>query len=298
MKKITFALLLVMIFGGNVSIAFPVDKNYTKIFTKAEEYFVNENYPAALILYLRLDSIQPATPNINFKIGMCYLNSPTYKNKSIPYLEKAVRDVSDNYKELSQKEAHAPQSAYFYLARAYHLNNEFDKAIEWYNIYKRVLLQNEKKNLADIEEMDHNIEQCNNGKELVQHPKNIIVTNLGDGVNTPYPEYSPVVSLDEQTLIFTSRRPGGVSDYKLPNGQYLEDIYISTFENDKWGKAQLISPNINSPDCEASINLSADGKNLLVYKDDNGDGNIYVSELKGNEWGVPQYEISPINSSA
>ena len=138
---------------------------------------------------------------------MCYLNSPTYKNKSIPYLEKAVRDVSDNYKELSQKEAHAPQSSYFYLARAYHLNNEFDKAIEWYKIYKRVLLQNEKKNLDDIQEMDHNIEQCNNGKELVQHPKNIVVTNLGEGVNTPYPEYSPVVSLDEQTLIFTSRRP-------------------------------------------------------------------------------------------
>ncbi len=89
-----------------------------------------------------------------------------------------------------------------------------------------------------------------------------------------------------------------MSDYKLPNGQYLEDIYISTYENDKWGKATLISPNINSPDCEASINLSADGKNLLIYKDDNGDGNIYVSELKGNEWGVPEYEMSPINSNA
>ena len=64
------------------------------------------------------------------------------------------------------------------------------------------------------------------------------------------------------------------------------------------GKATLISPNINSPDCEASINLSSDGTNLLVYKDDNGDGNIYESELKGNEWSKPKYEMSPINSSA
>ncbi len=299
MKKLIFIFVLQVVcnFQSTVAVA-QEDKNYKKIFTKAEEYFVNENYQAGLILYLRLDSIQKANTNINFKIGMCYLNSPTYKTKAIPYLQEAVKDVSEAYKELSMKEKHAPVSAYYYLGKAYHLNNEFDKAIEWYGKYKTELLKNEKKNLADIEEMDHDIEQCNNGKELIKKPKNIVVTNLGEGVNSKYPEYSPVVSLDEETLIFTSRREGGMSDYKLPDGQYLEDIYISTYKDDKWGKASLISPNINSMACEASINLSADGKNLLVYKDDNGDGNIYVSELKGNEWGVPEYEISPINSNA
>jgi Tol biopolymer transport system component len=159
-------------------------------------------------------------------------------------------------------------------------------------------LGTDKKNASEVEEMNHYIETCNNGKELIKKPVNIVVTNLGEGVNTKYPEYSPVVSLDEETLIFTSRRNRGTSDYLLPDGQYLEDIYISNYVNGKWGKATLISPNINSMDCEASINLSSDGSNLLVYKDDNGDGNIYESELKGNNWGTLKYEMSPINSAA
>lgn len=298
MKKIMFTpslLVCVMIinsYGQN-----PIDKNYKTVFNKAEEYFVNENYPAALILYLRLDSIVKANANINFKIGMCYLNSATYKTKSIPYLEASVKDVSEKFKELSIKETHAPQSAFYYLGKAYHLNYEFDKAIEMYEKYKAILSVN-KKNADEVEDMNHEIETCNYGKELVKTKKNVIVKNLGDGVNTEYPEYSPVVSLDEETLIFTSRRKGGTSDDKLPNGQYYEDIYISKYENDKWGKAVSIGSNINTYGHEASVNLTADGTKLLIYKDDNGNGNLYESDLKGDEWGAPKYEISPVNSDA
>ncbi len=296
-KSILTTFLIVLLSANFLKAIPPTDKNYKKIFTKAEEYFVNENYPAGLILYLRLDSIQKANANINFKIGMCYLNSATYKTKSIPYFEEAVKSTSAKFKELSIKETNSPLSTYFYLAKAYQLNYEFDKAITMYEKYKTIL-GTDKKNASEVEEMNHYIETCNNGKELIKKPVNIVVTNLGEGVNTKYPEYSPVVSLDEETLIFTSRRNGGTSDYLLPDGQYLEDIYISNYVDGKWGKATLISPNINSMDCEASINLSSDGTNLLVYKDDNGDGNIYESELKGNNWGTLKYEMSPINSAA
>ncbi len=114
MKKSILTTLLFVSFYCSQSIAFtPIDKNYKTIFNQAELYFVNENYPAALVLYLRLDSIEKANAAVNFKIGMCYLSSATYKTKSIPYLESAIKDVSDKFKELSMKETHAPTSAYY-----------------------------------------------------------------------------------------------------------------------------------------------------------------------------------------
>lgn len=267
------------------------------IYAEAEQYFVDENYSAALPLYLKLDSIQKGNADINFKIGFCYLNSSTYKPKAIPYLEEAIKNISENYTGGNLKETTAPVSSYYYLAKAYHLNYEWDKAIATYQKYIDVLGSDVKKNAQDIEDTQHDIETCKFGKELVKTPIKVIITNLGPNVNSEFPDFSPVVSLDEQTLIFTSRRKGGATDEKLPNGQYLEDIYVSHFVNDQWEKAVPIGPNINTAKHEATINLSADGQKLLIYRDLDG-GNIYVSELQGSEWSVPVLLEAPVNTAS
>lgn len=266
------------------------------IYADAEQYFVDENYSAALPLYLKLDSIQKGNADVNFKIGFCYLNSATYKTKAIPYLEEAIKNVSDKYTGGNLKETIAPISSYYYLAKAYHLNYEWDKAIATYEKYITVL-GTDAKNAKDVEDTQHDIETCKFGKELVKTPIKVIITNLGPNVNTEYPDFSPVVSLDEQTLIFTSRRKGGASEEKLPNGQYLEDIYISKYVDGQWEKAVPIGPNINTPKHEATINLSADGQTLLIYRDQDG-GNIYVSELSGSEWSVPKILEAPVNTAS
>ena len=273
--------------------------DYKKIYEQAENYFVDENYTAALPLYIQLDSIDKGNNNVNFKIGFCYINASTYKAKAIPYLEFAITNISTRYKQGEIGEKQAPLSSYYYLAKAYHLNYEFDKAIEMYQRYIKEL-GSDTKMLSEIEDVQHDIETCKYGKELIKKPKEVIITNLGDGINTKFPEYSPVLSLDESTLIFTTRREGGTSNLKLPSGEYYEDIFISTYseKEEKWEKATSIGTNINTPGHEATINLSADGSKLLIYKDDGGNGNIYVSELQGKEWGIPQYVSAPINSSS
>jgi tetratricopeptide (TPR) repeat protein len=268
---------------------------YKKIFEEAETHFSNENYPAALALYLRLDSMERGNANTQFKIGLCYLQSPTYKTRAIPYLETAVKNITNNYEMGVMSEKKAPMSSYHYLAKAYHLNYEFDKAIEMYQKY-RDEFKADPKYKAEIDEANRDIETCNNGKELVKKPRQMIVTNLGAGVNSPYADYSPVVSLDEQTILFTSRREGGASKLKELNGKYFEDIYSSTLENEKWSKAKQVS--INTTAHEATINLSADGQKLLIYKDKGGNGGIYESEVNGSSWNEPVLVAAPINSSA
>ncbi|MGZ4060350.1 MAG: hypothetical protein ACXVPU_15045, partial [Bacteroidia bacterium] len=300
MKKIIFLLSVsIGLFSfSKINAVVFIDANYKNIYKQAEDFFVNENYTAALPLYMQLDSMEKGNANLNFKIGFCYLNAATYKTKSIPYFEEAIKNIAKRYEEGEIKETKAPLSTYYYLAKAYHLNYEFDKAIEMYQKYIDELGTTDPKLASEIDDVKHDIETCNYGKELVKNPKKVIVENLGEGVNTKYPEYSPVVSLDEQTLIFTTRREGGINTSKEPNGQYFEDIFTSTYDGEKWGKAVPIGTNINTMGHEATINLSADGQKLLIYKDDGGNGNIYVSELKGNEWGVPEYVAAPINSSS
>jgi len=299
MKKYSLHLFLIVsvfLFSNN-GFSSVRNSDYKNIYKQAEDFFVNENYTAALPLYMQLDSMDKGNHNLNFKIGFCYLKAATYKTKAIPYLEFAIKNIANLYEQGELKEKRAPFSTYYYLAKAYHFNYEFDKAIDMYQKYVTEL-GTDVKYTAEIEEINHDIETCNFGKELIKKPKTVIVENLGAGINTKFPDYSPVVSLDEQTLIFTTRREGGTSNSKLANGEYFEDIFVSTYIDDKWSNAFPIGPNINSAGHEATINLSADGLKLLIYKDDGGNGNIYMSELKGTEWGVPEYASAPINSSS
>jgi len=276
----------------------PLPDDFKNIYTIAENYLINENYNAALPQYLKLEAMKMSNANIDFKIGLCYLNASTNKTKAIPYLISALKNVtSGKYKEGDMKEVQSPFSAYYYLGKAYQLNYDWDNAIKNYEIYKK-MLSTETKVESDLEETDRDIETCNNGKVLMKEKKNVIVTNLGKNLNTEYDDYSPVISLDEQTLILTSNRAGGTGNEMRANGTFYEDIYISHYENGEWQKAKSIGPNINTTQCEASINLSADGQKLLIYKDDFGDGNIYLSELNGKDWGVPEQLKAGINSPA
>lgn len=297
MKKniLQSCLMVFMFLSLTAKVTTASNGNYKKTYLDAEKFFNNGNYNEALPLYIQLDSMEKGNANINYKIGFCYLNAATYKTKSIPYFLEAIKDISDDYKKNNMAERQAPQITYSYLAKAYQLHYEFDKAIAMYLKYKETLGTG-RKLTAELEDVMHNIETCNNGKDLIKTPKEAIITNLGPNINTRFPDYSPVVSYDEKVLIFTSRRPGGSSDIKNPKGQYFEDIYISNFTNDKWQKAVSIGPNINTMGHEGSVNLSKDGLKLFIYKDDGSDGNLYLSENNFEEWGVPQYLGADINS--
>jgi hypothetical protein len=64
-------------------------------------------------------------------------------------------------------------------------------------------------------------------KELVAAPINVKIQNLGDSINSEFPDYSPVLSADESSLIYTTRRNTGTGGERLQDGQYYEDIVIS-----------------------------------------------------------------------
>jgi outer membrane protein OmpA-like peptidoglycan-associated protein/tetratricopeptide (TPR) repeat protein len=266
------------------------DDAFVKKFSDAERLIEKGDFPSALVLYKELLSSEPDNANLNFKTGFCYLNTVLEKTNAIEYLEKAVKDINPSAEIDNPDELAAPIEAWYFLAKAYHNNYQFQKAIIILDSLKREMPDYHKTFTENIDEL---VQCCKNGIELMKYPVKMEITNLGGIINTEYDEHSPVYTADESTLIFTSKRKSDIHKEQTEDGQYFEDIYISKkLPDGQWETPVPISPLINSPRHEASIGLSPDGQELYIYRDESSilnprDGNIYVSHLVGDEWSAP-----------
>ncbi len=267
--------------------------DYRENFMQGNYLILEQNYQLALKYFKSAYQIDSTNANINYKMGICYLESATEKNKALAFLEKAVQNVSHNYNPEDPKEKKAPELAYYSLGVAYRLNYRFNESSIYLNKLKDIVGNRNKELAADLGKQ---IETNFNAIELIKDSVVVAINNLGDSVNSAFPDYSPVISADESTLIFTSRRPGSTGGEKTENDQFLEDIYICNKKGDgTWSTAKSIGTNINSNDNEADISISADGQQLFVYRDVNG-GDIYYSNLEGDTWSGLTPLSSNINS--
>lgn len=269
--------------------------DYNQKFTEGNLLILEGNYVQALKNFLWARNIDSTNANINYKIGLCYLNTITERTKALPYLEKAVTNTVKRYNDIDATEKAAPVTAFLYYGQALHLNYKFDEAIANYEKFKSLLYEKQDKLLNEV---NRYIEISNNAKLLVAAPIRVDITNLGDSINSLFPEYSPALSADEKTLIFTSRRPGSTGGDRTIEDEFYEDIYVSHRKPDStWSTPVSISPNINTVTHEASVSLTADAQTLFIYKDING-GDIYSSHLDINDqWSVPEPLGSNVNTS-
>jgi WD40-like Beta Propeller Repeat/TPR repeat len=273
--------------------AFGQKASYRKLIQEGNFLQLEEEYGQALEVYKKAYAIDSSSANINYNLGFCYLKSQSQKKKAEYYLAKAVSNVTRNYSDdLFEKKA--PIVAYFYYGQAKHINYKFDEATEQYTKYQSFLKSGDKKERAEV---DRYIQISKNAKEFVAAPINVEVTNLGPKVNSEYPEFSPVISADERTIIYTARRKSSTGGEKAPDGMYFEDILIAYKNNDNtWSEPTGIGPFINTFGHEGSVGLTPDGQRLLLYRDDNGDGNLYFSDWDGKDWSTPQKFGSNINT--
>ncbi|MFA6925201.1 MAG: OmpA family protein [Bacteroidales bacterium] len=284
MKKIIFLSVLLFINVSFVIGQLDVRTFKTK-YSKAEDLIDAENFDAALPIFQELDSLNPNNSNIQFKIGLCYFNLPVNKELSIPYLKKASANVTAEFNgEYNEKKA--PAHTLYFLGKIYLITYKLDDAIDCFKKFRTYLRVGTNDDL--IEDTERQIEMCYNAKKIIKNPINIKIEDMGASVNTMFPEYSPVISHDQKTLIYTSRRERSTGGLKDVEGKYYEDIFISKKDTSgKWKKAQSIGSAINTPSHEASISLSKDGKQLFIYKGEINNGDIYVSKARGSTWATP-----------
>ncbi len=275
--------------GKNIDHKAQIDIAHKKL--KAKDLYYDGRYFDALNIFLELDSLEPNTPDNIYHIGICYVQLE--HDEALPYLTRCL-ETPENY----------PADLHYYAAAAYHMNHFFDKAKHEYEVYRAHLYTKKglQKNYKLINEINRQIQMCEVGTGLIENKLDIHIYRLDAPINTEYSDYAPVLTADEQTIIFTSERPnttGGHLDKQ--DHTFNEDIYISHKDEDgNWGPASKLS--INTPGQDASVSLSPDGHSLLLYhynKDHflaRNSGDLYLSKLVGDSFTTPELLPGHINS--
>lgn len=245
-----------------------------------ESALTQEDYFNALSLFLNAYDLNPNFSTLNFYIGLCYVNTAD-RYRCLPYFEKAFqlnRDVDPDI--------------HLMLARGLQLNYKFDMAINEYKAHLGIL--NPKQHEEQKDQINKYIYECQIGKELMAKPTNAFVDDIGDVINTKFYEHSPLISADESMMIFTSTRENGRNT--IEDGQYDEDIYISTRTGKEWTRPENIGEPVNTQFNDATVGLSPDGQKLLIYNGNKGNGDIQECWLEGDDWNYPKNLPREINS--
>jgi hypothetical protein len=328
-RLILFTFLLVLAAGNRLSAQAKIENKLT--FFDAESWILFEDYKEALPEYQQLLRSYPNNYNYKYRIGQCYLNVPGEKDKAIGYLEDAVKHINPKYKEGKFKETGAPYDAYYYLANAYRINNQLDKAVETYRIFKKGL----DPKVYDSIIVNQQIQSCFNAKDLQALPLYVREKNLGNTINENNSEFNPVVSDDEKFMIFskseafydailystknpdgswaspinlneilkidkdlypTSISSDGKTIYLYRSEDYDGIIYSSSFENGSWSPIVKLNDNINTKYWESHATISHDNKKLYFTSNRKGGYNgldIYVSQRDSTgDWG-PAVNLGP-----
>ncbi|NVO02729.1 MAG: PD40 domain-containing protein [Bacteroidetes bacterium] len=275
-----------------------LDVAYKNKYYSAENLFNLSRYTEALPILLELDSLSPMNSNINYYIGLCYLNTPSEKVKAISYLEKATKNTTSTYKSSYDISA-APSKSFYYLAKSYHLAFKFNEAIAKFQEYKQKASKKDEINLADV---DKSIEMCKNAIKLVNSPRNLKIDMLGNEVNSLGFEYSLASSTDESILIYESALFNN-NDVQQP---VVRDFFITVLNKDKnkWSTPYKLNSENKFISTDNVLSTRTDKKQVFVTKTENGNSDIFSILFKNNktkgvlEWSDLEKLSANVNSKS
>lgn len=272
----------------------------------AYQLFGDGNCNSAFEYFTQMLIEYPNDPVYNYYGGVCFLFIDNNPAKAIEYLRFAsTRNV--------------PTEVFFYLAKAYQMNYEFDKAIKYYNRFK----YNSNRMQIKKFDLENNIRIAENGRYLVQ---NVFLHKLNRvekvKINNMYRKYNSKLKFGEL-----------IDSEKFVNSKYIDtnniayifkhdtisqnevfyfsmknkkrgdkDIYSIVRVNDStWSKPENLGEIINTAFDEDYPYLHSDGSTLYFASKGHysmGGYDIYKSiwNWETNKWSEPISLNFPINS--
>ncbi|MCX7862097.1 MAG: OmpA family protein [Bacteroidales bacterium] len=208
-------------------------------------------------------------------------------------------------------EQNKAENEIFYLQKVIEINPDFDEKI-YFALSKAMFklgkykdaLQNAEIYMNKISD-EKKISEAHNWLKRIEfiikayeNPVPFNPVRLSDKVNTPYKDYWPSLTINEQELYFTVALP---TEKRAPNGSviYQEDLFFTKkSENGEWQLAKKLDNDINSNDNEGAQSISANGQFLFYVacnrKNDYGSCDIYYSERTPQGWTKPKNLGPPV----
>jgi outer membrane protein OmpA-like peptidoglycan-associated protein len=274
--KSSLIALLLFVLASSAAMA----QSTRQLIRSGDKLFNQTNFRSALPFYERALEREPDNAKALYRAGISLIAFD--KEKASEYIYKAY--------SLKPK---VEEDVLYWLGRVDLVNYEFDKAIQHAQEYQKTL---GKRDEEGKEQAALLIQHARNAKKEVANQKDVFVKNLGPTVNTPFSEHSPVISKDNNYLLFTSRGQNVTGGKEADDGEYFEDIFETRrLGPDTWETPRALSGVLNGTGHDASIQLIDNDSKLLLYRqDENGD--IFVTSREGGDWGKPSKLNRNINS--
>lgn len=253
------------------------NKKAQELYLKADESFVFGRISDALRGFEAAVEADPNYLNAHLKLVELYQRYYREYDLAIEHYDKVIAlDKTLFY-------------AYFGKAQCYFFLEDYDKTIEFSNLYAS---KTEPQGKAKFEN-DLLLQSAQFAKNAKQNPVAFVPKNLGPKINSEQSEYYPSITADNEWLYFT------VNDAKsrYPN----EDIYAAKFENGEWQERKVLEK-VNTQDYnEGAHSITQDGRYLFFAsnrRDLNANGmmDVYIAKKVGDKWQSPVNMGRIINS--
>ena len=285
--------ILLMGFSLSVTQAQMKEGKFRRLIRKADAWLQARYYDQALLLYKEILRKVPDNDELHYKIGIAHLENQQ-EEQALVYFKKLYKKNRNYHPTLD-----------FFMAEAYHYTASVERTLMHYKLMEQIIAKKTDKDIIYLahedvpmptfkEKLAKRITECNFANQYMKDSLFVEVKNMGVAVNSKEIDYSPIISVNDSTLLFTSRRKGNVGGKLDPYDKHpYEDIYITYKTKGKWSAPQQLSQSINSKGNDASLGFSPDGKMLFLYRD----GDIYVSnQTSAGKWGKPVALKGKINS--
>lgn len=282
-QKIAFFSLAIIHLGiSEVYAQQPQDPELSKTYMDLAEQIYEEARDAIEIAkenFILAAEADTTNLRANYMAGRLYLETVNREN-SIKFLMRVYRQ---NPKYIF--------NILYLIGRGYQYGLEFEMALDYFSRYLKHVQNNSSyrgANMTPMYEVKTRIEECKNGLEIINIPAQYAIENVGPAINSPWPDYAPVLNEDETLMIFTSRRQeGNVNENVDRDNFYYEDIYFSRKVNGKWEPSKNIGEPINTSYHDSNLFLSSDGRTLYIYSDQNNGDIFYSTQSDDGEWSKP-----------
>ena len=278
--SILFALMMAALANAQMPLS-TKNKKAIELYVEADNYRVRGQYSQTISLLQQAIEKDRNFSEAYFRLGVTY--------KMMHDLDRSTKSYEAGlYLTADQKK----QKPYFFeLGDNYLQAGNYDKARDFLTRY----LDSEMLNKAKVDQAtlwkrtaEYAIKNKGNISGFVPKP-------LSDTVNCFPMQYFPVLTADEQELIFTRRLGAGNEDD--------EDLVFARKDvQGNWQKPESISSNINSEFNEGTCSISADGRQLIftscLGRKGFGNCDLFQSLKVGNIWSQPLNMGPQINSAA
>src|SRR5688572_909291 len=250
-------------------------QNPRKLAKKAEAAIFQDKPEEAIKLYEQAVALQPENPKYHYHLGKLYLEQNQVA-KAMASLENAVKFSPGFNLEYNLG-----------VAEGYQLTSQFDYAAAQYQL---ILDKTDKDKEEEIELYNKRLLECASGKMLKARPANATVSNLGSALNTAGDDMVPILTNDDNRMIFVSQR--GSLGTKREN----EDIFEATRTESGWSAPKAFGKPLNTANPDAVVYVTPESNTFYVFLEKNNGDIAEVTRTGPDSWSKPKLLDDPINS--